>query len=625
MREYRELFLQESATQLARIEAILEERPDSLGADGSETKALFREFHSLKGMAATMRLKGMAALAHRAEDMLGGFSGSGQLDRVAKDLIQRVADRLSAMREDFARGGNGELPWEDLGGLFDSGGSGRKGTDAVEKDGGPVFGLKDALKVTVRLDPETQAPAARAYMVLMRFMESAPGLKSRPSMDEIAAGIAVAEITMEIPGMDRAEAEAIYSGLTEVAGIEFGGAQVREQDIRRGGGGPPDRMMFPDAVEVSTRMLDRLVELVGELSIMDSRFKEIASQLGSRELKEETRTLKGLVRELDDSVMEMRCLPFSTLTGRLRRFVRENCERLGKKARLTVTGGSIGVDKAVMARLSAPLNHLLRNALDHGLEKPEERRRAGKPEEGSIDISLERSKNKIRLKVADDGRGIDPEALYKAAMEKGLPVEGGPGALSVESMAGILFSPGFSTKADADELSGRGVGLDAVAAEVASLGGEIRIETAKGVGTAFEIVFPQTSAITPVLTFLSGGMVLAVGVQSVAGTREVAAGGLNWEGGEPYFSDSDGEWRKIRFLTAMTGAAPGPSGERLLLVEIAAGGKRAVYAVDAVLAEEFVFTRPLTGMWSGMKGLSGYSVTGDGRIIYLLDVAELCG
>lgn len=627
MKEYRDLFLQESGKHLKRVEALLEGRDAEAKEGPALVDALFREFHSYKGMAATMRFEEMARLAHRIEDHLATLKAKGGLGEYDRELVLRSSDKLWQMREDVEQGGEGVIDWSDL---FTMRRDDPKPKDAPPSPvPSPPEKPSECLTAVIALDPDCSAPAARACLVVMRFMESAPGVVSEPPMEALSAGAKVESVRLSFqPGFGREDVEAVYATLTEVAGLSFG----EEEKAATAAPEPPrqprqsveeqPRVFLPEAVEVPAAILDELVVFVGELNMLGSRLKEYSAESDNAYMREEARKLSLMVRDLDARVMEMRCFPFSSILGRLRRFVRENSEKLGKKVKLVVSGGSIGVDKTVMMRLSGPLTHLLRNSLDHGIEEPLDRIRQGKPEEGTITISLSAERNRLRLSISDDGKGIDPLVLGETALRKGLIKSSEFAVLDEKGLMELLFLPGFSTKGEVGDLSGRGVGMDAVATEVAALQGELSVASEVGAGTTFTIELPLSPSIAPVLTLWCGGVLLAIPVSAVSATFEVEPGSYEDVGGKLWIS-RDGETFRLRHLAEALLLPEKPHNSRIPVVELKKGPKRVLFQVDRLVAEEHLFVKPLKGLWSRLRGLGGYSVSGQGRIVYVVEPSSL--
>jgi len=621
MKEYLDLFLQESANHIKRIEGLLEAGAADAG-EGTLNEALFREFHSFKGMAATMSFGAMTKLAHRLEDFLDERRAGAQLGDAEKKFLLKGLDRLSSMRESVSRGGDGEEPWTDL--FSPLGGFEQradKETERAKDSDAPEPGLP--LTLTLVMDSTSSVTSLRAFQAVMLFREQDQALTCEPPLEAIQRGGEVQRVRLTLPGMSREQAEILFPRLTEVSELIFEEPPVKTSSAKAAKS-DDFKSFMPEAVEVDSATLDGLSESIGDLTLLGARLRQLALTLNSQEVREEARRLDAIIRGLDDRFMKMRCFPFATIAGRFKRMVREEAERLGKKARLVVSGGQMGVDKAVMMRLSGPLLHLLRNSLDHGIESPTERRSVGKPAEGVIELTLERCRNSLRITVADDGRGIDLGAVERIALEKGLLGADEIGRLSMDRVSDLIFSPGFSTRSLVSDLSGRGVGLDAVASEVAALGGGIGLVTEPGKGTSFKLRVPPSHAVTPVLTLSGAGFLLALPVQAINATFELYPEALEADS-EGYFTLRGEERLELRCLSDLLGAGQKPAGPRFAVVELSGGARRLGLLVDRLLAEEHLFVKPFQGLWHNLKGLSGYSVTGDGKIIYVLDPYELLG
>ncbi|MBI5015748.1 MAG: chemotaxis protein CheA [Deltaproteobacteria bacterium] len=619
MERYRTLFLDESRRHLETAEGIL---VAGVGGAGSEVDALFREIHSLKGMAASMGYAAMAELAHRLEDHLDRWrAGAVSPTPDGIDLCLKACDRLRAMREDVEQGGVGDAPWDDLASRL----SDAPGHDAA--------GSAPTLRVRVTIDPACESPAARAYLVLLRFRELDPRLSSEPAEAEILRGRPVASLDLSLQGVGRESVTALFESLTEVASLAFlddgptpsrlaAAAVARPEPSAEDRGEEESRLRLPDTVQAPIRLLDEFVDLVGELTITRSHLDDTARTLGSEILREEVDRLGGLIRTFHSRVMGLRMLPFSIVTGGLKRVARDVAGRLGKDVELRVSGEEIGMDKSILLHLSDPLVHLLRNALDHGLELPEERRRKGKPAAGTIEIRAGRAKNQIEVTVSDDGRGIDGEAVRRKAVEAGLFGDEESRRLGTREILACLFRPGFSTRAEVSELSGRGVGLDVVKTQVDALGGSIELVSVPGAGTEVTLTLPLSVAIVPVLTVAVGSSVLALPVTSVASTIEALARDVREKDGAHVLLTEQGQV-PIVSLARLLRLKGQRRFERMPLVLVQGGAGLSALAVDRFLREEDLFIKPLKGPLRRLPGLSGYSVLGDGGLVFLLDPASL--
>ncbi len=612
MERYRKLFLDESLRHLQAVEDRLlapEVPPDALDA-------VFREIHSLKGMAASMGYAAMAELAHRLENLLDAWRRAGTPPgEDERDLCLRACDRLAEMREDVASGGSGDLDWADL---------------AEALDGAPDgAGGGDVLRARIRLAEGCESPAARAYLILLRFREIDPDVRSEPDEAAILRGARVEAVELELHGVDREAVEAVYRSLTEVAGLEFPdeppGTGTPEPEPRPGGepaGAGPPRVRLPDTVQVPVEILDAFVDLLGELTIARSHIENTARRLGSEVLLEEVDRLGRIVRSFHGQVMGLRMLPFSLVVGGLRRLVREQASRLGKSVRLEVEGEEIGMDKSILLLVSDPLVHLLRNSLDHGIEPPDERERAGKPPEATVRIGAARVRNRVEIRVSDDGRGIDVEAVRRRAVDLGLVDEEASRRLGTGEIFGFLFRPGFTTRTVVSDLSGRGVGLDVVKAKVEAMGGTVELASSPGRGTEVRLSLPLSVAIVPVLLVEVGDSVLALPTAGIVRTVEARARDVRrTDEGHVLLTEQGkvpilGLARVIRFRGRTRF-------ERMPLVLTHTARGVVAFAVDAFLREEDLFIKPLKGPLRALRGVAGYSVLGDGRLVFLLDPPTL--
>jgi two-component system chemotaxis sensor kinase CheA len=632
MERYRKLFLDES---LKHLQALEEQalRPDPL--DRAALDDVFREVHSLKGMAASMGFSAMAELSHRLEDLLDGWRRNpADVPDGAKDLCLRVGDRLGEMRDEVARGGRGDLDWADL----------EQALAAAETKPEAPSGLR----VRVLLAPDCGSPAARAYLILLRFRELDPRVHSEPTEQEILRGIAVSHVDLVLQGAGPEAVEEVYATLTEVAGLEFPGEGI-ELDLAGevpAESAPPDvpetpeaevpepssatlvtateetRVRLPETVQVQVALLDEFVDLLGEMTISRGHLEATARTLGSELLKEEINRLGNLVRSFHEQVMGLRMLPFALVTGTLKRFVREQAAKLGKDVELSVAGEEIGMDKSILLHVSDPLLHLLRNALDHGLEAPEERRQKGKPQRGVIRVAVERARNRVEISVSDDGRGIDVEAVRRKGVEAGVFREEESRRLPNQEILACLFRPGFSTRSTVSELSGRGVGLDVVKTKVEALGGAIEVASTPGSGTRFRLSLPLSVAIVPVLLVTVGESVLALPTANVVRTVEAQPRDVRRKEGAHVLLTEHGQV-PILSLAQVLRLQGRRRFDRVPLVVAQTGSGAVALAVDSFLKEEDLFIKPLRGPLRALPGLSGYSVLGDGRLVFLLDPATL--
>ncbi|GAB6196113.1 Hpt domain-containing protein [Lysobacter xanthus] len=329
--------------------------------------------------------------------------------------------------------------------------------------------------------------------------------------------------------------------------------------------------------------------------------------------------------ELQEGLMRTRMVPFDGLLPRLRRVVRQASGELGKQVVLRLEGTQGELDRNVLERMTAPLEHMLRNAVAHGLESSDKRVAAGKPEEGTIRIAVRREGSEVVLEVGDDGRGLDREAIRRRGLERGLIR--GDAVLAESDLDMLIFEPGFSTADEVSRLAGRGVGMDVVASEVRQLGGTIDIRTEHGRGTTFTLRLPQTLAVTQAVFVRIGETAFAVPIASVRGvgriSRDDLAKSLESEDGGTF--RYGGEDYAVHDLGRLMGQAPAKA-EGLLqvpLLLIRAGELRAAVTVDQVIGNREIVVKPVGPQVASVPGIFGATIMGDGRVVVILDVAPL--
>ncbi|OWB28766.1 Hpt domain-containing protein [Xanthomonas oryzae] len=365
------------------------------------------------------------------------------------------------------------------------------------------------------------------------------------------------------------------------------------------------------------------------LQQLSRALNESAADLGGLQgvLEDLSRQYDGLLQqqsrvssELQDGLMRARMVPFEGLVPRLRRVVRQAASDTGKQVHLLLEGTQGELDRNVLDRMVAPLEHMLRNSVAHGLETPEQRRDAGKPEEGSIAIRLRREGSEIVLEVADDGAGLDREAIRRRGEQRGL-IEPGQ-ELSDAELDGLIFASGFSTSEQVSQLAGRGVGMDVVRNEVRQVGGSVDIHSVRGQGVTFTLRLPQTLAVTQAVFVRIGETTFAVPVGSVSGIGRISR--TRYESGEGGYHYA-GEQYVLHDLGSLIGqaAARADGQAQVPLLLVRAGDLRAAVAIDQVLGNREIVVKPVGLQIASVPGIYGATITGDGRVVVILDVAPL--
>lgn len=380
----------------------------------------------------------------------------------------------------------------------------------------------------------------------------------------------------------------------------------------------------PVTVRVDLERVDRLANLIGELVIMEAVLSRIISDAG---LGNNADAVSGLDRirqlagEIQESVMAIRAQPLRPIFQRMERVLREATAATGKVARLVTTGAGTEVDKTVIERLVDPLTHMIRNAVDHGLEDAATRQAAGKPEQGTITLSAAHRSGRVLIEIGDDGGGIDRSRLRRIAEDKGLIAP--DTVLSEAETDAILFMPGFSSKADVSAVSGRGVGLDVVQREIQALGGRVTIASRPGAGSVFTISLPLTLAVLDGMLVEFAGQTMVLPLTSVAETLNPAGATIHDMGATGRMVVSEGRLIPVIDLAARFGLADGGAPPGVLVVIEGDDGIRAAVAAARILDQRQVVIKSLEDHCGPVPGISAATILGDGRIALILDPEAL--
>ena len=374
-------------------------------------------------------------------------------------------------------------------------------------------------------------------------------------------------------------------------------------------------------IRVELEKLDRLVNLVGELVITQAMLAQRLSIHGVGAI-DELSDLDHLTRELQDSAMSIRAQPVKSVFSRVPRIIRELEASTGKRVRLEVEGEMTEVDKTVVERIGEPLTHMIRNAVDHGLETPDERVAAGKPAEGVVRLAAEHRSGRIVISVSDDGRGIDRARVRAKAVERGIVAA--DANLSDEEIENLIFAPGFSTAATISNISGRGVGMDVVRRNVQALGGRIGISSKFGLGSTFTLTLPLTLAILDGMVVSVGGQTYVIPLAHVVESLRPRDGEVRGLGPGAGVLDVRGTYLPILPIGRLLNVADAcvdPTNAVLVVVETDAG--QSILMVDGIQDQRQVVVKSLEANYAPVAGLAGATVLGDGRVALILDVETL--
>ncbi len=636
--QYAELFLAEAREHLSACNQLLlewERNPTNPGPVGG----LFRAVHTVKGMAATMGYAGVTDVAHRIESLLDLFRRSAHpASEEVLQLLFRARDALHQAVELSVEGRERELALAEIIAELDAA-AGRVASAAPggrvsslptpptpftpEPPGGPAAAPPQGRLVRVVLRSEAPLKGGRALLVLRKAQSLGAVYGVTPSPPELEADDFDGSLAFRLESSAPAEqVEATLRAAGDVEQVSVGGAEVP---------GPP-REAASGAVEtgevvrsrhtrVDRRRLDALMDLIGELVTARGRLSELAAERRDPAVDDVAIQISRLSSDLQTEIIQARMTPVWQLFDRFPRLIRDLARELGKQVAFRVEGKDIELDRAILDELGDPLLHLLRNAVDHGIETAAERRRQGKGPEGEVVLAAVREHSSVAISVADDGRGIDRTRILERARRDGV-VEARAEALSDDQLLRVLARPGFSTAERVTSVSGRGVGVDVALTRMRALGGSIELHSELGKGSTFVLRLPVTLAIVRALIAGVGRERYALPLTYVSETVELGtAATTTVEGREAIvLRDRVVPLVHLRELLGVAGEIP-PARRPIIVVEM--GGRRAGVVVDGMLGQQEIVVKGFDAPQGTLPVFSGATIMGDGIPTLILDAGGL--
>ena len=636
---YLPMFLAEAREHLEGLNLAVvrvEEQPD----DRETVDEIFRIAHSLKGMSATMGFAAMAALTHEMEDVFELLrQRRGGLSRDAIDVCLETLDALTASVDSIEAGAGEALEpaalIERLKGLVRE----RSPEQAVERVGGEAdlaavteaAGGRPVQEVVITLGDDVQMPAVRAYMALAAAAGAGELLLSVPSLEAVDAfegRVLHAYVVDGGPGEVAALVEAV-KGVPDVADAVARAWSViaAPDEPRPAAPAPEDAPAAAKAapavhkaasVRVDAERLDQLMHLMGEVVVARTHLETITSRLGDPDLDQACADLIRSSQALQSMVMQVRMMPVEAVFVRMPRLVRDLSTKLSKQVDLRLVGQDTELDRTVVDALGDPLVHLVRNALDHGLEAPEERVAAGKPARGTLEIGARHAGGNVVITVTDDGRGIDPGRVARKAAERGLIPAEAIASVDGPRAAELLFAAGFSTAEATSDISGRGVGMDAVRTTIRDLGGEVTLTSEPGQGTTATIRLPLTLAIVAALLIELDGAPFALPLDRVERTLRLEADTVRSAAGRRVMVH-DGEVLPVIDGRGLYGLPPGDDGHAVI---VHGRDRRVALPVTRLVGQRELVTRPLPSE-AAQGAVAGGAVLSDGSIALIVDCDRL--
>ena len=627
--QYAELFLAESREHLSACNQLLlewERRPSS----PEPVSGIFRAVHTVKGMAATMGYGRVADLAHRMENLLDYLRRSGKPP--AADVLQllfRATDTLEKAVGLAVTGRERDLDVSALSAELDRAVPKQPTTPSSAAPASlpadaslaaAVPGAGRLVHVTIR--PEAPLKGGRAMLVIRKAQSLGTVHRIQPPPQAFEAEEFDGRVTFELDAnIAPAEIEAALRAVGDVERVSVGGAGdeglAPAESVAAGG--------RSRHIRVDLRRLDTLMDLIGELVTERGRLNEAAARWVGQDpaIDDIAIQISRLSADLQNEIIQARMTPVWQVFDRFPRLVRDVARQLGKQVAFRVEGKEIELDRAILDELGDPLVHLLRNAVDHGIEPPAERKRHKKSPEGQIVLAAVRERNTVAISIADDGRGIDRvKILHKAKREAvvGPHVE----ALSDDQLLRVLARPGFTTADAVTAVSGRGVGIDVVMTRLRALGGSIEIRTEPGKGTAFVLRLPVTLAIVRALIAAVGQERYALPLTYVAETVEFGTTAITTMEGRDaiVLRDRVVPLVDLRKLLGTNGGAQAPPPRRPIIV-LEMGERRSGIVVDGMLSQQEIVVKGFDAPQGTLPVFSGATIMGDGVPALILDAAGL--
>ena len=638
--QFHQVFFEESLEGLDAMETALLALDE--GGDKELVHTIFRAAHSIKGGAATFGFPEMAAFTHEAESLLDELrDGRRAIDKAIVELLLRTVDCLRGM---FARAQSGEPLNDETAEKLKAELAATMGREApvaaaAARRGGDHA---DAWQITFRPHPG-MAAGGNDPLRLLRELKALGELKVVANLDKLPAldALDVSEChigwTMELRGQVTREAiKSVFDWVEDECDLAIEPLRV----VAPPAPPKPAQASVTDAataraareagaesgsVRVAIDKIDSLIDLVGELVITQSMLDQFREEFDINKLallQEGLTQLARHTRELQESVMGIRMLPIGSVFNRFPRLVRDLSGKLGKNVRLDMHGEHTELDKTVLEKIGDPLVHLVRNAIDHGLEMPDKRRAAGKVEQGTLRLEAFHRGGSIVVEVGDDGAGLNRDAIVAKAVQRGL-ISSGEG-MSDEAVAELIFQPGFSTAAVTTDLSGRGVGMDVVRRNVADLGGSVTIRSTPGKGSTFTIVLPLTLAIIDGLSAAVGEESYIVPLVSIVETVQLKADAVRPVVGGGELFRFRGEYLPVIRLHEAFGCSGAHEAiEDGLIIVVEGEGTRVGLFVDALNGQQQAVVKSLEANYRRVSGVSGATILADGSVALIVDIPGL--
>ncbi|WP_067930822.1 chemotaxis protein CheA [Alicyclobacillus kakegawensis] len=656
--QYIDLFIEEAREHLQALSDNLLELERDPG-NANLIQAMFRSAHTIKGMAASMGFERMAHLTHEMEDRLDDIrSGRAPLADAFIDALFACVDALEGCLQAIVEeGSDASASVEEASrklaaalGSTTSAEIAATGELAAAKPADAAVSATGEWDIQVRFAADCSMPAVRAYMVYQALQEGLSVTRTDPALERVMAGEcglefhifsasgvdvdAVRSQALEVAEVDSVEVTQVAAAAPAAApssGAVPGTAQSASGKQSQPAAGAPraatqagakKNQRASQSIRVDLSRLDDVMNRFSEIVMDKTRLRQLASERQDAALEDAVHHFERVCDELQSLLLRIRMLPVDTVFQRFPRMVRDLAKSLGKQVELRLEGQETELDRTVMDEIGDSLVHLIRNALDHGLETPAERREAGKPETGVLRLSAYQQGDDVFIEVRDDGRGLNREKIARKAVEMGLLEADEAAKLSDEQVYGLLFASGFSTAESVSDVSGRGVGLDAVRDTIVGLGGEVDVQSEPGRGTSFILRVPLTLSIIQAMLVRIEDERYAIPLSSLVQIYQVEPEQVK-ENGNRRYVELGGRLLRLVDAREWLGLEPVDRAQDVIQVAVLGRADKALAViVDEFLDTEEIVVKPLGGYLQGrIPGISGAAILGDGAVVLIFDAA----
>lgn len=619
--EYKNVFVEESREYLQLLNRSLldmERNPDP-----ALLNEIFRAAHTLKGMSATMDFNKMAELCHAMENVLDKLRNH-ERDTTSGivDVLLNCFDVLEAMVDDIDQDGDANIDISLLLEQLETSEEGKKTDDGEETDECEADTRENVYEITVSMSKDCQFKGARGFLVIRALSELGKIVRTIPDAQDIEDEKFDLELTFFIESSEDADKlKEMVESVGDIEHVEVATDTRKKNPINEQLSGKTT-IRSASSIRVGVERLDVVMNLVGELVINRSRLTQIGNKYQLRELTETLARVDRIITDLQDEITQMRMIPVDHIFSRFPRLVRDISKVQEKEIDFIIEGSEIELDRTVLDEIGDPLLHLLRNAVDHGIESPDDRVSKGKSRTGTIKLTAERERGYVTIIVEDDGNGIDPEEIRDIAVKKGFISE--ERALELSDMEALLliFNPGFSTAEITTDVSGRGVGMDVVKSKVESLGGTVEIQSQLGAGSSTRMRLPITMAIIQALLAEVNDETYAIPISGVLEILKVTAADIKTLHGTEVIN-LRGKVLPLVTLRQLFNIASDEHPETCIVVVIEKSDGNIGLVIDSILDQEEIVIKPLGKLLEGNRGFSGTTILGDGRVIPILDTTTL--